>query len=90
MSKYIHELPNDVMEGWEKGDSSGWRPSIAMPYFVGFGLKKSKCGCGRVFKSQEDFEAHYLYMAIWKNESNIFPTVWSNLTAELLETTNDI
>jgi hypothetical protein len=69
MTKYKHTFADDVQSSFELDGKRGWRPAMAYPFFVGFGLKKSKCGCGRVFKSQEDFEAHYLYKAVWENES---------------------
>lgn len=79
MSEFKHELSNDVSEGWEANGYKGWRPSMAYPLFVGFGLKKAKCGCGRVFKNLDDFYAHYLYQAIWKLESKVVPSDWKEL-----------
>ncbi len=81
MSDYKHELANDVSEHWAAHGFEGWRPSMAYPYFVGFGLKKAKCGCGRVFKNVTDFYAHYLYMAIWELESYVVPVEWEDLQA---------
>ena len=81
MSKFKHELANDVSEGWEAHGYRGWRPSMAYPLFVGFGLKKAKCGCGRVFKKVEDFYAHYLYQAVWNLESTMLPSEWKDFTA---------
>lgn len=85
MGNYKHELPSDISGSWEAHGYQGWRPSIAMPYFVGFGLRKARCGCGRVFKNIEDFEAHYLYQAIWKLESTVLPTAWEDFAPNLKE-----
>lgn len=75
---YKHDLPNDVQEEWKKGlYVGGWRPTIAYPYFIGFG--RVRCGCGRKFRNIEDFEAHYLYKAIWKLESDVLPSEWKRL-----------
>jgi hypothetical protein len=82
MSTYKHTLANDTQEGWKMHGYEGWRPAMAYPYFVGFGLKKAKCGCGRVFKNVEDFYAHYLYQAIWLGESTVVPTQWTDLATQ--------
>lgn len=75
MSKFKHTFDDSTQESFEANGVSGWRPAIAMPYFVGFGLKKSKCRCGRVFKTEEDFKAHYIYRAVWENESGWIPKI---------------
>lgn len=80
MSEFKHELSNDTSEGWEMHGHSGWRPTIAYPYFVGFALRKAKCGCGRVFKDVDDFYAHYLFKAIWEGESTVVPVQWADLS----------
>lgn len=82
MNKFKHELANDVSEEWKFYGREGWRPSMAYPLFVGFGLRKAKCGCGRVFKNVEDFYAHYLYKAIWEGESTMLPTEWTDLAVQ--------
>lgn len=83
MSKdYKHELPNDVSEEWKFNNHGGWRPTLAWPYFVGFGLRKARCGCGRKFKTIDDYYAHYLYMAIWKGESSVLPVKWADLSSK--------
>ena len=82
MCKFKHELAEDVSEEWQMQGYKGWRPTMAMPFFVGFGLKKAKCGCGRVFKDVDDFYAHYLYKAIWLGESKILPVEWKNLAQQ--------
>lgn len=78
MSKYKHELANDVSESWQAHGFEGWRPSMAYPFFVGFGLRKAKCGCGRKFNSLDDFQAHYFYQAVWKLESSYLPVEWKD------------
>lgn len=70
---YKHTFNDEISESFEANGVRGWRPSIAYPYFVGWGLKKAKCDCGRVFKNIEDFRAHYVYKAVWENESNYIP-----------------
>lgn len=71
MTDFKHTFADDVTEGFHDPISGKeiWRPSLAYPFFVGFGLKKPKCGCGRIFKNLEDYHAHYIYKAVWKNES---------------------
>jgi hypothetical protein len=76
MSEFKHQLPNDVSDSFSKNGELLWRPSIALPMFVGWRLKKTKCSCGRVFKNQEDFEAHYFYHAVILNESDVQPVKW--------------
>jgi hypothetical protein len=66
MKNFKHKLASDSQESWSFHGNQGYRPSIAYPYFVGFGLKKAKCGYGEKFKNVEDFYAHYLYKAIWE------------------------
>lgn len=41
-----------------------WVPAIPLPLFVGFGLRKSRCDCGRTFKDQEAYRAHYALVHI--------------------------
>lgn len=80
-SSYIHQLADDVQEGFKTHGGEGWRPALAYPFFVGFGLRKAKCGCGRTFKLEQDYYAHYLYHAIWLHESNYLPTMWEKFPA---------
>jgi hypothetical protein len=77
--QYQHKLSIENEGGWEFHGHQGWRPIMAHPLYVGFGLKKAKCGCGRVFKNVDDFYAHYLYMAVWKGESTVLPVEWRDL-----------
>lgn len=85
MKTFKHELSNEISGSWSFHGYEGWRPAIAMPYFIGFGLKKARCKCGRKFKNQEEFEAHYLYMAVWKGESTVLPVEWKDLNKKTEE-----
>ena len=89
MSKYIHELSNENSAGINTHGHTLWQPAMAMPYFVGFGLRKSRCGCGQVFKTREEFEAHYFYQAVYKGESKVQPVEWADLLAPSKETEKD-
>jgi hypothetical protein len=75
MTKFRHTFADDVQESFKANGAGGWRPAIAYPFFVGYGLRKAKCGCGRTFKKLEDYEAHYVYMAVWQNESGYIPKI---------------
>jgi hypothetical protein len=75
---FKHTFAEDVQESFETNGVGGWRPAIAYPLFVGIGMRKPKCGCGRVFKNREDYDAHYIYMAVWKNESDYIPKLIKN------------
>lgn len=71
MTDFKHTFSYENSESF-KDPVSGkeiWRPAMSMPLFVGFGLKKAQCGCGRTFKDIEDYNAHYIYKAVWENES---------------------
>ena len=70
MSEFMHTLNFDTEEGvYLHGfDHEVWRPSLPYPLFVGWG-SKAKCECGRVFKNLEAYREHYVYMAVWQNES---------------------
>lgn len=72
MSKdFKHTFADDVQGSFIDPQTGReiYRPVVAHPYYVGFGLRKAKCDCGRIFKNREDFEAHYIYKAVWENES---------------------
>lgn len=36
-----------------------WVPAIPTPLFVGRGLKRARCDCGRVFGDDEAYRGHY-------------------------------
>lgn len=72
---YKHELSDDNQEGVMLNGTQVWRPSIPMPYYVGLGLKKSRCACGQVFKTDQAYKAHYIYQAVWENESGYIPSL---------------
>lgn len=73
MTEFQHTFDDNVQEGVHLQGVQVWRPSIAHPLYVGLGLRKAQCGCGRKFKNKEDFDAHYIYMAVWENESGYIP-----------------
>lgn len=75
MSNFIHTLDNENQEGVYLQGVQVWRPAVAMPYFVGWGLKKAECGCGRIFKDEQAFKEHYIYQAVWENESGYIPSL---------------
>lgn len=75
MSDFKHTFADDIQEGvhLEGISHQVWRPSVAEPFYVGFGLRKAKCGCGQIFKSRQAFIEHYIYWAVWQNESGYIP-----------------
>lgn len=34
-------------------------PDIPLPYYFGWGFKKSRCSCGKEFKKEVDYRGHY-------------------------------
>lgn len=60
---YKHKFSKEVSEGVRlfSFDREVWRPAIASPMFVGWGLKKAKCGCGKVFKDLQSYLEHLVY-----------------------------
>ena len=73
---YSHNLVKDISKSWLAGRSNKWTPKIPTPLFYGVGLSRAKCGCGKKFKTHEDYYSHYLYRAIWRLESSILPLKW--------------
>lgn len=73
MSQFKHTLSDEVQEGVTLQGREIWRPAVAEPMWVGFGLKTAQCGCGEKFKSRQAFKEHYIYQAVWENESNYIP-----------------
>lgn len=47
-----------------------WVPPIYCPYYFGWRLKKCKCICGKKFKNEEDYRAHYAYKHILYPDKN--------------------
>lgn len=68
MGNNVHLLSKDVQTEI-KGQ---WVPAIPYPYFTTKGLPfwkrlsekhwRPQCLCGRIFDSEEDYEAHIVYM----------------------------
>lgn len=74
---YLHELPEDVFEeivaDTPDGLVHGIRPNVPFPAISGVFRKKYVCACGRTFKTYMDYKAHYVYHAVWENESGYLP-----------------
>lgn len=81
MTKMIHTFAEGVEEQAKLASGSVWRPPVPMPFYVGFGLKKSKCVCGKVFKDEQQYREHYIYYAVWQNESGYIPWLMSQAAA---------
>lgn len=75
---YIHELSDDISEliiaKTPNGVKKGYRPAAPEPLASGILFKKYKCACGRTFRSLEDYKAHYIYRAVWDNQSGYIPS----------------
>jgi hypothetical protein len=70
-SKSLHTLDAQTSESATTStDVTYWRPAIPLPLYVGFGLRKCQCFCGKRFKDRKAYEAHYLYAAVWEGQSN--------------------
>jgi len=74
---FLHELSDEISEeiiaDTPHGQARGWRPAVPHFGIKGVFRRKFICGCGRVFKSEEDYRAHYIYKAVWDNESGYIP-----------------
>lgn len=70
---YQHKFDSNISEGVHLHGVQVWRPSVAEPMWVGFGLRKAKCECGRVFKDRETYRNHFIYEAVWEDESGYIP-----------------
>ena len=71
----LHILSNDIQETTEINNRRVWRPSVPLPLFVGFGLKRAQCVCGQKFKTQQAYKEHYIYHAVWQDESGYIPAL---------------
>jgi hypothetical protein len=67
----------ELQRGHRLGNSNCniWRPALSEPLWVGFGLKTVQCGCGQKFKSKQAYIEHYIYWAVWQNESGYIPSL---------------
>jgi hypothetical protein len=74
-NSFVHKLSDGTQEGVHLQGVQVWRPAIPYPLFVGFGLRKAKCECGRTFKSKQAYDEHYIYQAVWQNESGYIPKI---------------
>jgi hypothetical protein len=72
---YQHKFADGVEEGVHLQGVQIWRPSIPMPLYVGFGLKKARCECGQTFKTEQAYKEHFIYFAVWQNESGYIPSL---------------
>lgn len=41
-----------------------WVPAIPEPLFVGLGLRRCRCDCGRTFRDRETYRGHYALVHI--------------------------
>lgn len=67
-----------------EGERQIWRPVVALPYMGGLFRTTYRCDCGRKFKSLEDFNAHYIYKAVWENEANYIPEEMQKLAEGIM------
>lgn len=74
--KFQHTFAEGVQEGVHLQGVQVWRPSVPHPLYVGFGLRKAQCGCGQKFKSKQAYDEHYIYYAVWQNESGYIPSLF--------------
>lgn len=70
MADFKHELSKLNEERITLADGRGmWRRAIPMPRIVGWRAHKVQCPCGKVFGTEEAYREHYIYQAVWMNES---------------------
>lgn len=78
MSEYKHTFSDGVQEGVHltvKGSTQQvWRPSVAYP-FIGGLWRPYRCACGKRFWNMTEYQAHYIYQAVWENESDYIPNL---------------
>lgn len=76
---YQHKFDNQVQEGVHLQGVQIWRPAIPYPLWVGFGLRKAQCECGQRFKSKQAYDEHFVYWAVWQNESGYIPQLMADV-----------
>jgi hypothetical protein len=72
MSDYQHTLNDEVQEGVTLQGIEVWRPAVAYPIIGGL-FRPYRCGCGKRFRNKQEYDEHYIYWAIWQNESGYIP-----------------
>jgi hypothetical protein len=72
---FLHAFDSETSEGAHVHgiEETVWRPVVAMPLFTGRKLEKAKCGCGMVFDNEQAYKEHFVYYAVWENESDYIP-----------------
>lgn len=86
-----HTLSSQTQEQVFLQGQEVWRPSIAEPFYTTEGLPiwkrfnekywRPQCVCGKIFHDKQSFLEHYIYMAVWENESNYIPNEIANAIA---------
>lgn len=71
MSKLEHRLSNENQQSAYVNGKEVWIPAIPYPYFTTKGLPiwkrfneknwRPECGCGRIFGTLEDYQAHIVF-----------------------------
>jgi len=96
MSKIVqfqHKFSADISEGVHIHGVQVWRPAVSEPMYVTTGLPwykrwnennwRPQCGCGQIFDTRQAYIEHYIYWAVWQDESGYIPGLLQKSSANV-------